>query len=588
MGTSEKGLPETIIMDLAASFYGLSLIILFVDTMYYLRPGIAYTVGRVTVIGVDNFTVFGTILLDQIVFWAMAMLLSSAITVFTGRKQYLFITLICAVSFFAITYTAKQATLMPSILAAIALSIALVQWRDWRLIPKSIVYGLGVFEFLKIIYLASKALTGIYPRLSPSVYTNIVISYYLWFIIPVALCLIIFYGVARTLYDTGVLSYILKRIHSHVSMFWRKLIEPDEPVNKPGSGTIISKYLLIGLVLSLVVGILPYLPTLNPRGISVNTDWIYYYNWLKQMVDGDFSPLYKHSDRPLYLLFLYSIWSLVKTDPRTLAIYHNIVLLPLYTFSTYLLALKWAGKKTADMVALITPFSPIFLSFVYGGFQANLMAISLVFTSIYLVMSGSKRSFFAGLLLFLLTMFVHEWTWTQYMIVLTVYVFLRILRTRLNLRRLDWRDKALLCFIVFSYIVDFGKQCLFNMFSSAIVAEKAIAMASPMPYVDSIHWYVTIYTGGTLNNPLFYATAVLGLNLVGLSIPGLATILSLLPTVMPWKVITYRLILNTPITILAAQGLCKTGEKTRLLLLVSLMGIGLWRLYSIIPGLSLS
>ena len=585
---TDKSTLSRIVVDLEASLYGLSLIILFIDTMYCLRPGIVYTVGRVSIVGNDDFTVFGTLLLDQSLFWIITIILSSIIIVSTRKKQYLFITLLGIAGFSTTMYMSKWITLMLTILSVIILSIVLIHERGWRSILKNIVYGIAVFEFLKIIYLASKALTGFYPWFYSAIHTNIVITYYSWFLIPAILYFTVFYGALRILCETGLRTHIIKKICTNLSKLWRELGERSKPITRSVSDSAISSYLFIGLVLSFFISILPYFPTLNPRDIPVNTDWIYYYNWLKQMISGDFSVLYAHSDRPLYLILLYSIWFVTRIDPRTLAVYHNIILLPLYTFSTYLLALKWAGRRVADITVLITPFSPIFLSFIYGGFQANLLAISLVFISIYLIMSNSKKKFLGGLLLFWLTMFVHEWTWTQYIFILTVYVFLRILKTRLEHKGFVWRDKILLCFVMISYIIDFAKQYLFNMYSAAVVVEKANIMAGPMPYVESLHWYITIYTGGTLDNPLFYATALLGLDIMGLSVPSLAVILSLLPSIMPWKIIMYRLLLNTPITVLTAHGLCRVGPKTRFLLLVSLIGIGLWRLYSIIPGLSLS
>ncbi|MCD6301558.1 MAG: hypothetical protein J7L82_05755, partial [Staphylothermus sp.] len=413
------------------------------------------------------------------------------------------------------------------------------------------------------------------------------ISYYLWFAIPLILYIMIIYGALRVLYETSLLPNLAKRIYMHVLRLWERLRGHSMQLTDSSPSSIISIYLVIGLVLSLVISILPYIPTLNPENIPVNTDWVFYYNWLRQMISGDFSVLYARSDRPLYLLFLYSIWFITRIDPKIIAVYHNVITLSLYTFSSYLLALRWADRKTAELTALITPFSPMFLSFIYGGFQANLFAISLVFISIYLIMSSSKRGFFAGLFLFWLVMFIHEWTWTQYIFVLTAYVALRMLRKLISKGGISWRDKALLYFIIFCYAVDLAKQFLFNMFSVAVVARTAIPPAR-MNFIDSLHWYITIYTGGSLDNPLFYIISLLGLDLLGLSIPGLAVVLSLLPAFLPWKVITYRLLLNTPLVVLAAQGLSRVSWRIRVLLLVSLIGMGLWRLYSIIPGLSLS
>jgi len=82
----------------------------------------------------------------------------------------------------------------------------------------------------------------------------------------------------------------------------------------------------------------------------VNVDWVFYYNYLNSMIKGDFNVLVTQSsrilplsDRPPYLLLLYVAWYVTRLDPRTIAVYHNIALLPLYTTSLYLLAKRWRG-----------------------------------------------------------------------------------------------------------------------------------------------------------------------------------------------------------------------------------------------------
>ncbi len=559
---------------------GLLVIVLFMDTMYYFRAGIVFTVGRVSIVGEDVFTFTGSFLLDLVVCYIFATILSIYLCL-CGRKNCLFLLFLLPGYFFLVM--SHGLALFYLVILIIAVSLYMLKTTGGNSVLRGLLYGLSVLEFWKIIYLLVLGLTNQYLWFTTPLYVNIIVTYYLWPVIPFIIYVLIIYGGIRLSYEIGLIT----RFMGFIKEYLVKVPSKTMYIEAMGE-RVFSPYLFIGLALSIIIGIIPYLPTLNPKGLSLNTDWIYYYNWLKEMISGDMTVLYTRSDRPLYLLILYSVWLITRVDPRIIAVYHNIALFPLYVFSTYLLALRWSGKRTAELAAVITPFSPVFLSFIYGGFQANLFAISLVYVSLYLLMSRDKQEKIAGLFILATIMFIHEWTWTQYIIVLAIYVLAKTLHNLKYKQKFVWIDKILIIYIVVSLLVDFSKQFLFSMFSAETVFMKANIMTHHMGYVDSLHWYTTIFTGGTLDNPLFFILAVMGIDLLGLCIPGIAVILSLAPCILPWNIIMYRLVLNTPLNILAAHGLEKMNTKTRVYVLIALIGLGLWRLYSIIPGLSLT
>jgi len=567
--------------------YSLALFIFFIDITYIFKTNIVVTVGRVSMVGHNIYLFTGSLLFDKIFFWMLIVFSSSALSNAMKKPSNRFI--LPTISFLGLITTSvidsKWLFISLALVSIATMFIAIVGAGFVKELIYSIAIVIAMIESIKIIYLLVKLIAGIYPIFTTPIYINTTFWYYLWPLTPITLIVITVYGVFRII---SKLLNIEVSIRFKVMRLYNKIknIVSTQSAEDGLMSRGLHIYLLAGLVLSIAMGLIPYAPTLNTGQRPVNVDWIYYYSWLNSMANNDFSVLASRSDRSLYLLLLYIVWFISGVDPRALALYHNIALFPLYTFSLYLLARRLLGEKVAGYTALLTPFSPILLSFIYGGFQANLFAISLVYLSLYLL-AGSRREILSGLVILFMVMFIHEWTWTQYTFILTGYVALRLIGRTLNKWSLEWRDKAIIYYLIASYIADISKNIVFNMFSATKVVETAVKVKT-MPYIDSLHFYTTIYTGGTLNNPLFYVMALLGLCSLGLDIPSLATTLSLVPALAPWSYITYRLILNTPITILVAKSIARQKPLMRALLVVLFAGIALWRLYTIIPGLSLT
>jgi len=571
------------------ALYGLSLLIFFMDFTYVFKVGIVSTVGRVSIIGYNIYLFTGSLLYDQIIFWALMMTSSTLLSLFMRSSIYVFSPLTLSFIGLVIAFMRYDSWILLSLaLASIAaVFIMIVKGGFIGGFIHSLLLVIAVLELFKIAYLLIKLLTGVYLSwFSVPVYVNIVIWYYLWPLVPTALIIVAVCGAFKTLLNlAGVQVPFFFKVRS-VYTYLENLIRRPRAIGKVVNHGNPLTYLVVGLLLSIAMGVIPYIPTLNPEQRSVNTDWIYYYSWLNSMVGNDFSVLITCSDRPLYLILLYVTWYILKVDPKAIAIYHNIALFPLHTLSLYLLARRLFGDEVAKYTALLTPFSPILLSFIYGGFQADLLAISLIYISLYLLM-GSGRNVFYGLSLFSTIMFVHEWTWMQYMFILTSYILLRLAGRALNRWKLDWRDKAILYYLPVGYVIDILKNVFLNLFSAITVVERATFIGF-MPYLDSTHFYTTIFTGGTLNNPLFYVVAMFGLSALSMNLPSLAVVLSILPTLIPWGNITYRLLLNTPLTLLVANGIVRQELQLRIYLMMSFAGIALWRLYTIIPGLPLT
>jgi len=572
-----------VLTDAGLFFYAISLIILLMDTVYMFRVEIVATVGRTSIIGPSAYTFTGILILDQAVYWVLCILAVFLLPGIQGSRVEKVLGLVPSLTglTLAIALGNTHLSLLLAIVCSLVILLQVVIQRFLGRLIRSALLAVSLVELFKIAYMLTKLLLGVYPWFTTPLYINIVVWYVLWPLIPLTLLLVVVYGALSTATRVAPRLRLLLRWPPSIVVSGSSY----SYVRMDHSGSRL--YLLAGLAASMLLAVAPYTSTLNPQRIPVNTDWVYYYKWLNSMIMGDFTVLSVHSDRLLYLLLLYAVWAVTRIDPRAISVYHNIVTLPLYTLSLYLLAKRIHGDRVAGYVAVLTPVSPIFLSFIYGGFQANLLALSLVFTSIYLLL-GSRKQVVSGLALFTLVMVIHELTWIQYMIVFTVYIILKIAIGLHSGDRLDWRGRLLAYYLVAGCIVYLSKIILLGPSESILVAEGAASPTTVTSYLESTRFYTTIFTGGSLDNPLFYIVALYGVSTLGPDIPGLSIIIPLIAVVAPWTTLTYRLILNTPLTLLVAHGLARMSQKHRVLVAILLTGVALWRLFSIIPGLSLT
>ncbi|GEM_PF-3354195 len=574
--------PDRVIKHLIYSVYGLATIIILMDLAYIFGVEIAFTTSRVTVYSKDIFTFTGSMLYDHILL--LCLLFSSIMIILLKTKQRTSLTLlpllVCII--YSISINNYVFSLLLYLFAIIL--IYFLYLKNPIEFMYSILCGLAVLEIQKIIYLLLRILGFTVMKINSPIYANIVLWYLGWglnyififtaFIIAVS---IIISKVKPFNIKTSLFKF-LKNIYSFCSN--------ENVTNKPDTRKYKDNTLFValGLLICSIVVLIPYFPSINPNQYPINTDWIYYYKWLNQLIYGNFNVFYLHSDRPLFLAILYIVWYITKLDPKIIAIYHNIPLLILYSYSIYFLASKWFNKETAKYALLLTPFSPIFLTFIYGGFQANLLAISLTYISLPYITNNDTKKFLIGILLYALTMFVHEWTWLQYFIIFSIYVIIRLFKQKYRGIEIGCHIKYFSLFLIIEFILFLSKHALIDR---AIINENVIKNASLSgSFISSINWFFVVYTGGTLNNPLYYFLSIFGICDKIMSLFGLSIILSYMLAIFPWNILTYRIFLNTPINVLAGEGLRKLKPTHRFLFMISIVGIGLWKLLSIIPNFS--
>ena len=347
----------------------------------------------------------------------------------------------------------------------------------------------------------------------------------------------------------------------------------EEPVGGWGWFPWVPLAMLLGFIVTLV----PYLPSVNPGGVPVTTDWVYYYKWLRDVdAVGLWGVLEQHMDRPLYIILLYGVERLFHVDPRSIAVYQIFFLGQLYVVASYFLGRSLGGEGVGVLSALFAAVSPGFLSFMYGGFQSDFFTVSIVYFALGLIArAGSGRRLVLGFIVFDLAMFLHEWTWTQYILVLSLYAAVLVVR-EYRAGGISGRGRLLLGLIVLSVLVDVAKSPLGVGWPSSIVgvtnASKNIYLHRGV--VSSNHFLTTIYTGGSLNNPLYYMLVVLG-SLFSGPLLGAVLFSGLTPFALLHYLITYRVVVNTPLQVATGLFASRLSGLELLLLYISLLSVAL-------------
>ena len=402
---------------------------------------------------------------------------------------------------------------------------------------------------------------------------------------------------------TTTIIYVLK------PLLWRKR-RIDSQINYTSPKYRSSVYLLISVALAIFVGIVGYIPTVNSNGYPLNVDWIFYYNALQKMlisqdpVSEAFKAWPMYGDRPLYMLILYTFVKIFKVDPKTLCLYHNVFLFQLYTVSTYYMAKKIYGEDVARCTALIASATPNIISFIYGGFQANLFTLSLIQFAIGLMNSGKLMSIPLVALISLIAVTSHIYTWIHFAPLFLLTSIATIIAVAIR-RRIDRFSIVKIVggaiFIAIGIAVDIlairslGTLKKINIYYLWSQIEKGLANLGKLGFRDiwsSMEFYLNIYTGGSLNNPLYWLLLAISTTLIPFNIDTFsftyASITSSLLALAINPLYTYRILINTPTAPVTAYILTKLSKWERTLLIVSLYSITITKILSYIPGLKIT
>lgn len=291
------------------------------------------------------------------------------------------------------------------------------------------------------------------------------------------------------------------------------------------SGNTTLFILISAIVMSFLLPLYPYIPTLNPTFHSISVDVLFYEPWMETVLSGTtFSEVLQHAfvtisggDRPLFLLFVYFIIAITGSSTATVLQLFPILLSPLLTFSVYYFIKTGTEKKSlASVVALIVPVSTTMITGMYAGFYANWLALVLVFFTLAFLLqyfkNQNKKYLFCIFFGVIAVLFSHNYTWAYLISTLLLFLILSAILFRKNRNFLK-----LIIFlgivIASTLLIDYSKA-VFLTNDSAIDKEVfAITEQVSWDYFslrwENLQYVFTIYLGGFFTNTVFYIIAII-------------------------------------------------------------------------------
>jgi len=331
--------------------------------------------------------------------------------------------------------------------------------------------------------------------------------------------------------------------------------------------------LLFSLLLSILIAIVPYLPSINPTSVSVGVDYYAYVEALNNIIDGTCS-IYDafEGSRPLMFLILLFFKNIFHISTSNLVKFLPVVLNPFYILSSYFMGLQITSKKHhASWLALFSIFGHHLTINMYAYYISNLFALSLLFVSIGLLIKGFKCD---GILYALFggiiggsVLFIHPWSYWEYFILI---IFLSIVYIGNN------REKKNMIVI---YLFVFSLFTIFNMFFVNLYSNTAKAVISNISDL-SFFWSENIFSifyryGGVFSNLsiilcLLLCVFFLKPNNEDFMNPYLINILLSFPFLIGNESLKSRILYNLPIQFYLLHGMIylynKNGADTNHLL----------------------
>lgn len=303
------------------------------------------------------------------------------------------------------------------------------------------------------------------------------------------------------------------------------------------------------LFLSPLIYLIP-LTYLNVFRYPETVDWTYYYQWLNHPTFGGWF----FYSRPLYLAILYLFGLFV--NHTILAQIEFIPLLFIYAFSAYYLS-SAVNPSIGKLGLLMALFSPMLLTFLYSGLDANLFSISLMFISIALLI---RKKVLGSVLFSYLALSSHVYAWAQLEGGIIIYIIaLYVLRKDI--------PKHLLKYVIFTlpvFLVGIG-LILSGYFT--------------VPLGDSfsnLYFQLSMLGWGATSSFVYYLLSLYGLR----GTPRLLYVIIFASFIaMLFLNVVQNLVIDLPLFLPASIGLYKLREDLRFPIVLFLF---VWTLYMIL------
>ena len=239
--------------------------------------------------------------------------------------------------------------------------------------------------------------------------------------------------------------------------------------NKKSTNKILCLSLI--MVLSIILSFIPHQATVNSDNQSVGSDSGDYVIWLRSLANSKDTSDFIHQafvvqsggDRPISLIFFYAVSKIAPSNPSYIMDHLPIMLAPALVLSMFLLTREiTSNDRTSLFVAFFTAVSFQTLIGIYGGLYANFFSLivgylSFVFLIRFLKKSG-RTNFIIYILLMILFVFSHVYTWTVFTLVMSIFLVL--------MYKLNHYDKKRIIFVflvvLLSVSVDVSRTVITN------------------------------------------------------------------------------------------------------------------------------
>jgi hypothetical protein len=294
--------------------------------------------------------------------------------------------------------------------------------------------------------------------------------------------------------------------------------------------------LAVALIVSPLLLIYPHLPGVNPTGMGVSVDEMYYVRWMSELrsdvgtswidVIGRAFTV-NEGDRPFTLLLVLTIANLTSTPDLQVIRFLTVALAPMLVAASYVL-IRYSRmlqnhkdlRIYASLGALFAAFSPQVVVGEYAGLLANWLAIIPAFFGILVLVrlwdSNSYRRM-AGLLISLfviltLVMVIHLYTWAHLVAMILLFAALSFIFSRKTVFMPKTKTILLLALVITTVVVEYGRSSYFSTLpltdSESVVTRNVLGRTESRPLWERLDFTLTAYVGGFLSNPVLFLLAL--------------------------------------------------------------------------------
>jgi hypothetical protein len=338
--------------------------------------------------------------------------------------------------------------------------------------------------------------------------------------------------------------------------------------------------LTIFIVLSIVLVIIPHLPTINKDNQQIGVDSRLYVNWVGNLTNTDSAQDFLHEafnlqaegTRPLALIFLFAIMKIIGTvDPFFIFEYLPIILGPALVSTTYFLSRELTSNDVTSLFAsFLTAVSFQMLIGIYAGFYANWLALICGYLAamflIRFLKIPSKFNYALFSVLITLLLLIHVFTWSTFVIVFFVFIVAMMI-----LKRYPRRNAVLLLLVVISTVALDVARTSFTGSTGGVIQNLNIPGTGIGSEEFSKHWKTLVETVHISVGGMFSNFVILGLCLYWLFFSKMQKTsdtfiiifmsVGILPLFFGDWIIQTRILYNTPFQIPAAIALARISNR---------------------------